>query len=258
MVIFCSLPVPRSLAETCTMPLASMSKVTSICGTPRGAGAMPVRLEAAQRLVVGGHLALALEHVDLDLGLAVGRGGEHLALVGRDGGVAVDQAGEDAAHGLNAQGQGRDVEQQHVLDLAAQDAGLNGRADRHTLVGVDALKGLLAGHRSCTASCTAGMRVEPPTRMTLSISLAVIDASESAWRRGLMVVLHQVRRQLVELGAGQGDVQVLGAGGVRGDEGLVDVGGHHAGKLNLGLLRGILQALHGLAVLGADRCPPCA
>src|SRR2546426_4674772 len=35
MVIFCSLPVPRSLADTFRMPLASMSKVTSICGTPR-------------------------------------------------------------------------------------------------------------------------------------------------------------------------------------------------------------------------------
>ena len=42
MVIFCSAPVPRSLALTFTMPLASMSNVTSICGTPRGAGAMPV------------------------------------------------------------------------------------------------------------------------------------------------------------------------------------------------------------------------
>ena len=41
MVIFCSLPVPRSLALTCTMPLASMSNVTSICGMPRGAGGMP-------------------------------------------------------------------------------------------------------------------------------------------------------------------------------------------------------------------------
>jgi hypothetical protein len=28
---------------TLTMPLASMSKVTSICGTPRGAGGMPIR-----------------------------------------------------------------------------------------------------------------------------------------------------------------------------------------------------------------------
>ena len=41
-VIDCSLPVPRSFADTCTMPLASMSKVTSICGTPRGAGGRPV------------------------------------------------------------------------------------------------------------------------------------------------------------------------------------------------------------------------
>src|SRR5580700_5981701 len=38
MVIDCSLPVARSLALTWTMPLASMSKVTSICGTARGAG----------------------------------------------------------------------------------------------------------------------------------------------------------------------------------------------------------------------------
>ena len=33
--------VARSLAETCRIPSASMSKVTSICGTPRGAGGMP-------------------------------------------------------------------------------------------------------------------------------------------------------------------------------------------------------------------------
>ena len=39
----CSFPLSRSLAETLTMPLASMSKATSICGMPRGDGAMPVR-----------------------------------------------------------------------------------------------------------------------------------------------------------------------------------------------------------------------
>ena len=43
MRICCSLPVPLSLADTLTMPLASMSNVTSICGTPRGAGGMPTR-----------------------------------------------------------------------------------------------------------------------------------------------------------------------------------------------------------------------
>jgi hypothetical protein len=40
-VIACDLPVARSLAETFTMPLASMSNVTSIWGTPRGAGGIP-------------------------------------------------------------------------------------------------------------------------------------------------------------------------------------------------------------------------
>jgi hypothetical protein len=41
-----------------------MSKVTSICGTPRGAGGMPDQVELAEHLVVGRHLALALEHAD--------------------------------------------------------------------------------------------------------------------------------------------------------------------------------------------------
>ena len=39
---FCSFSVARSLAVTCRMPLASMSKVTSTCGMPLGAGGMPV------------------------------------------------------------------------------------------------------------------------------------------------------------------------------------------------------------------------
>ena len=37
-----SLPVARSLALTCRIPFASMSNVTSTCGTPRGAGGIPV------------------------------------------------------------------------------------------------------------------------------------------------------------------------------------------------------------------------
>ena len=44
MRIACSFPVALSLADTESMPFASMSNVTSICGTPRRAGAMPVRL----------------------------------------------------------------------------------------------------------------------------------------------------------------------------------------------------------------------
>ncbi len=51
MVILFSLPVPLSLALTCRMPLASMSKATSICGRPRGAGGMPSRLNSPRLLL---------------------------------------------------------------------------------------------------------------------------------------------------------------------------------------------------------------
>ena len=73
------------------MPFASMSKVTSTCGTPRGAGGMPIEVELAEQLVVRRHLALALEDPDGHRGLVVFRGREDLALLGRDRGVAVDQ-----------------------------------------------------------------------------------------------------------------------------------------------------------------------
>ena len=56
--------------------------------------------------------------------------------------------------------------------------------------------------------------------------------------------------QLVELGPGEGHVQVLGAVGVSGDIGQVDVGGGNTGELDLGLLSGLLQALHGDLVAG--------
>ena len=62
------------------------------------------QLELAERLVERRHLALALQHVDLDRGLHVLGGGEHLAAAGGDGGVALDQLGHDAALGLDTEG----------------------------------------------------------------------------------------------------------------------------------------------------------
>ena len=65
--------------------------------------------------------------------LVVLGGREGLALLGRDGGVALDQLGHDAAQRLDAERQRRHVEQQHVLDVALQHAGLDGGADRRPL-----------------------------------------------------------------------------------------------------------------------------
>ena len=103
------------------------------------------QLELAERLVVRGHLALALEHVDLDARLVVLGRGEDLRLAGRDRRVALDQLGHHAALGLDAEGQRGDVEQQHVLDVAGQHAGLDRGADGDDLVGVHAPVRVLAG-----------------------------------------------------------------------------------------------------------------
>jgi hypothetical protein len=49
-----------------------MSKVTSICGTPRGADGIPSSPNLPEQAVVGGHRPLALEHLHLDRALVVG------------------------------------------------------------------------------------------------------------------------------------------------------------------------------------------
>lgn len=50
-LLCCSLPVPLSRAETWTIPLASMSNVTSIWGTPRGAGGIPTNVNWPRSLL---------------------------------------------------------------------------------------------------------------------------------------------------------------------------------------------------------------
>jgi hypothetical protein len=101
-------------------------------------------VELAEHLVVGRHFALALEDPDRHRILVVFGGREDLALLGRDRRVAVDQAGEHAAQRFDAERQRGHVEQQHVLDVALQHAGLDGGADGDHFIRVDALVRLLA------------------------------------------------------------------------------------------------------------------
>ena len=122
---FWTRPVPWSRAETVSTPSASMSNddldLRHAARRRRDAG----QLEVRERLVVVGHLALALEHVDVDERLVVDRRREDLGRARRQRGVARDQAREHAAHRLDAERQRRDVEQQHLLDLAGEHAGLD-------------------------------------------------------------------------------------------------------------------------------------
>jgi len=51
MVIFSTLPVVLQRAETLMIPFSSISKVTSIYGTPLGAGGTPSRLNLPKLLL---------------------------------------------------------------------------------------------------------------------------------------------------------------------------------------------------------------
>ena len=109
------------------------------------------QVEGSQRLIVAGELALALEHLDRHRRLVVRRGREGLAPLGRDGRVALDELGHDPAGPaqarLDAEGERRDVDEQHVGSIAGDDARLQSRADGHDFVGIDALVGLAAARQ---------------------------------------------------------------------------------------------------------------
>ena len=208
-----------------------------------------VQVEAAQALVVSGHLALALEDIDLNGGLVVRGGGEDLALAGGDGGVALDELGAHAAQGLDAQRQRGHVQQQDALHVAAQNAALDGSADGHTLIGVDALEAFLA-HQGLDHILHGGDAAGAAHQQDLADVAGIQAGVGQSLAHGAGGLFHQVVGQLVELGPGQGHIQMLGAGGVGGDIGQIDVGGGHAGELHLGLLGGLAQALHGHLVVG--------
>jgi len=74
-----------------------------------------LEIEARQRAAVLGQLALALQHVDGDVGLAVDACGEVLSGAGGDCGVALDDLGDHAAEGLDTQRERRDVEQEQIV-----------------------------------------------------------------------------------------------------------------------------------------------
>ena len=178
----------------------------------------------------------------LNRGLAVRRGGEDLALRARNGGVAVDQAGEHAAHRLNAQRQRGNIQQQHVLDFAAENAALNRGADGHALVRVDVAVRLLANHLADSLLHRRNTGRAADQNHAVNLIGGQAGVTQRVLHRG-DGRFHEVAGQFIELRAGQGDIQMLRAGRVRRDERQVDVGAHHAGKLDLRLLRRLFEAL---------------
>src|SRR5690606_25406520 len=99
------------------------------------------QLETVQGAANTDQFALTLKDMDGPRGLAGLVGGEILRPRDRNGGIARDDLLHQPAHGLQAEGQGDDVEQEKLLALPApvarQRVGLDGRTDGDHLVGID-------------------------------------------------------------------------------------------------------------------------
>ena len=145
MVIDCSLFVARSLADTWTMPLASMSNVTSICGTPRGAGGRSTSWNLPSVL-----LYLAISRSPCSTWISTD-GCMSSAVVNtsvrRVGMVVLRSMSLVITPPLVSMPSDSGVTSSSRTSLTSplQHAGLDGGADGDDLVGVDALVRLLAG-----------------------------------------------------------------------------------------------------------------
>jgi hypothetical protein len=210
------------------------------------------QLELAERLVVGGHLALALQHVDLDRRLPVLAVEKisafawgwwccgSISLVITPPLVSMPSDSGVTSSSSTSLTSPFSTPAWMAAPMATTSSGLTPRCGSLPI-------------SSLTLSCTAGMRVMPPTRITWSIC----DA-EGRRRQRLLGradgALDQVVRELAQLGAGERGVEVLGAVGVGRDERQVDVGRLRRRQLDLGLLGGLVEPLQRHRVL--DRSMP--
>lgn len=214
-----------------------------------GHGRQAGELEVTQKLVVSDELSFTLVDLDLNSGLTVGGGREDLGLLGRDGGVSVDESGEDTAQSLDTEGQRGDIEQQDVGDVTRQDTSLNGSTDSDGLVRVDTL-GRVSAEQGLDGLNDSGHSAHTTDQDDV-VDVVGLDTGVG---KGLLTRLDgTVDERLdegLELGPGHGQVDVLGSVGGGGDirQGNVGLGGRR--QLDLGSLSGLSDTLDSHSVLG--------
>lgn len=205
------------------------------------------KLEVSEQLVVTDELTLTLEDLDLDSSLGVGGSGEDLGLLGGDGGVSVDQTGEDTAQGLDTERQGSDVKEKEILDLTRENSTLDSSTHGDSLIRVDGLGGVASedgldglgnlGHTGHTTDQDDLLDV-------LGLETSILEGLTD----GLDGSVDERLNHLLKLRASELQVDVLGAGSIGSDEGQVDVGLERGRKLNLGLLSSLTDTLDSHAI----------
>ena len=184
--MLCSLPVALSLAETFNMPFASISNVTSICGTPRGAGAMPSRWKRPSDLssrAIGRSPCNTLISTDGWLSAAV----ENISLF-RVGMVVFASISFVITPPIVSIPTDNGTTSSNTTSLTSplSTPPWIAAPTATTSSGFTPFDGALPKNFS-TICCTAGIRVEPPTRITSSMSEVDMPASLKAFWQGTMV-----------------------------------------------------------------------
>lgn len=174
--------------------------------------------------------------MDFHGGLPIFGSGEDLRLAGGDGGVARDELGGHAAQGFHPQGQGGDIQQQHVFDFARQHTRLDGRPNRHHLIGVDTLVGFFAQQLPHQPLHRRNAGGSPHQHHFVDVGLGELGIPQGLFHRPL-AALQQVGTEVFKLSAGELQLQVFGPIGSGSDEGQVDGGFGNAGQLDLGFFR---------------------
>ncbi|BAS93242.1 Os05g0302916 [Oryza sativa Japonica Group] len=185
----CFFPVPLSTALTERMPLASMSNLTSICGTPRGAGGIPSSRKLPRDLLsLTNSLSpwrtlistlvwpsAAVEKTsDLEVGKVVFLG---IILV-----ITPPSVSKPRESGVTSR---------RTMSLTSPDNTPACCQNFATAPSATTSSGLTVTLGSFpviffTRSCTAGILVEPPTRITSSMSLNDNFASLRALSTGVL------------------------------------------------------------------------
>src|SRR5579872_1220910 len=202
----------------------------------------PGQMELAQSTVLRRHRTFTLQDVNFDRGLAVGRGGEGLRLLGWNRRVARNHRGGNAAQRLDRERQRSHVEQEQVFHFALQHTALNSCADCDHFVGVNTLvafaseklfhKLLDAGH--------ARLSTDQHDFVDLAGINTRIFHALLAWSDR---ALNDVFNHAFELGAGQFLDQVLGTAGIGRDERQIDLCLHGCGEFDLGALSRVPKTL---------------
>ena len=166
-------------------------------------------------------------------GLAVFEGGEVLRQSTGDGGVARDDALNQAAHGFQAQRQWQHVQQQHLAlgIVASQLVGLNGSTQGHDFVGVQVGQWGLA--KEGAHGITHGRHAGGPTHHDHALDFIRLD---------LGITQHALDggQRLVDQGLGQFTQALAG-----------DADGQHAARQGAGQMR---AAIGGEFFFGATGC----